>query len=1317
MAWFDDSRIKDPSLLNYKTFAQEAKQGLETATSQARQRAIQEHQQQEIAQVYEARALGRMLGNRKMKKMLSDRNVQVWMQQQQQAERQAEWDAQAKQGEMWRKLRESAITKLADDLDFYQDPTERERAIVAKTYELAALEYQKSEQWDLAAEFKRRAEIAGGFQQPTEQDYASGLIKQNVAGVPPTEGEMGKPEKFVRKAGEVLKTAGEGLLRHTFEDWSIMVNIAQMLAKKGELDENEQAFLDAIHKSSAEFQAKQGPEDVMMHEAPEVSDEVYEAYNNLGLGRQIAGEVTYPLAWLPILQGGAMGARASIGARTAVGTGALDKALVEFSKGTARLALLPLEGIERLIAAPFKAAGKAISKSQASKLAAKAKANPEKIEGVLQKVARQEPLGADDIAKAQQFDDDLGKVIAEAVPEPKPVAATELGATGGIAEKPIIGGGEAYDPIRDILNFGDVDKTVAKLYPQSNEGAVMRLIGKIPGVGPDIVRRIDPSKTPRATIEARAVQEYASVMNHRINSMANGWKANIQRIADAKFPGASATKHLQIEGGVVKNLGAVKPKDPKASMAIGDILEKPDNYILDEPTQALADFWKLLRSNAVREYEKRGMKFPAAFRFPRMVKGAHGETIGFPTVRLKKPRSYETMMQGIEAGVEYVDDPVHVMQSFIDETTRIIAANDFQAVVKAMGKTASERIPPSIKNWRTAAANALKDINYSISTVRRMAVTPRGPESNALLQSQQERSLALLDQRAPQLAERIRAMVGMPAEQRTKEATLIVKELQAMVKPARAEAVKARFAYSKALRYARGPKLGAGEAGTKHPAFTGRIFSEETARTLNELLPSRAGKFTNTTRQVAEALRTLVANLDFSAWFYQGQAVLSRRPDLWAKSVGVSIKSFLKPETATRWFAQEKHVAFLSRHPDVVQGTHEFFAGRTALEKIPKVGKAIGKVIEPFERAFETFGDAARLLMGEALEPGWVKAGAIDQLPTYINRMTAVMNTKALGISGAQRAIESSWVAFAPRFMRASLAYLGMAFEKGVVGNEARRTLAQMLAGGTTAYVGYCEALGQEPKLDISKPDRYTVMVGNRRIGIGGFMMSFLGLVGDISASVMSERGNEPMDLLNFHPIDARKTNPIIKYISSRTSILTSLVTEGAIQQDFLGYPLEDPEDWARWLIVEHSLPIAVQSQFASDFEEPPTNRIAVFASEQLGFRVYPDEPFYELADQYAQQVYGKDWSDLYKANKSGSYSKSEQQEKLIEHFPDLNKAYEEYKPKATKRWQTAHNMLPDEGAVKDYYANQLFHKKWDDLTKEEKQKAEAYRVYDEATK
>jgi len=812
------------------------------------------------------------------------------------------------------------------------------------------------------------------------------------------------------------------------------------------------------------------------------------------------------------------------------------------------------------------------------------------------------------------------------------------------------------------------------------------------------------------------VQEYAAVMNHRINRMANGWKANIQRIADAAFPKSSARKHLQIEGGIVNNLDAVKPKTKGASMAIGDILEKPDNYVLDKPTQALANLWKQLRANAIREYEKRGMKFPAAFRFPRMVTGAHGETVGFPTVRLKKPRSYQTMMEGIEAGVQYVDDPVHVMQSFVDETTRIVSADDFQKVVKAMGQTASERVPPSLKNWRTAAANALKDINYAINTVRRMAVTPRGPESNNLLQSQQARSLALLDQRAPQLAQRIRAMVEMPAEQRTKAATLIVKELQAMLKPTRAEAVKARFAYSKALRYAKGPKLGAGEAGTKHPAFTGRIFSEETARTLNELLPSRAGKFTNTTRQIAESLRTLVANLDFSAWFYQGLNVLARRPDKWAQSVGVSMKSFLKPSTATTWFAQKEHVAFLSRHPDIVQGTHEFFAGRTAIEKIPKVGKVIGKVIEPFERAFETFGDAARLLMGEALESGWVKAGAVDQLATYVNRMTAVMNTKALGISGTQRAIESSWVAFAPRFMRSSLAYLGLAFEKGIVGNEARRTLAQMAAGGTTAYVGYCEAIGQEPHLDPRKPDFFTVKVGNRNIGIGGFMLSFVRFMGDIQASLTSEGGNEPMDLLNFHYIDARKTNPIIKYISSRTSILSSLFHEGIIEQDFLGFPLEDPEDWARWLIVEHSLPIAVQSQFSSDYEEPPTNRLAVLASEQLGFRVYPDEPFYELADQYAQQVYGKDWSDLYKANKSGSYSKSEQQEKLIEHFPDLNKAYEEYKPKATKRWQTAHNMLPDEDAVKDYYADKIFRKKWDDLTKEEKQKAEAYRLYDEAT-
>ena len=1273
------------------------------------------------------------------------------MQKIQGAERQREWDAQAEQGQMWGKMRESAISKLGDELSFYTEQDKREAAIVAKTYELAALEAQKQENWDAAKEYQRRAEIAisqargvAGIEQPTEQDYESGLVKRKEAPLQVEQGPSTAENVARGIIGGVKEGAGQ-VYRHTAQDWSVMVNAAQILAKRGDLSLEEQKFLDLVKEYGGAMSQETGGSywtgrtTGTGEERPlsEVSPEMYEAYEDLGFARQLIGEATWP-GWLILGEAATFtGLSKYLGALAPKATGGVmrgvEKGAIGLAKGAVKPGVWVEAGLVKLLGLPFKATGKLFDKTIGKRLAKKAVENPEKANALLSsldKVARGEALNTDDIGRLMDFDNELGEAAKSIAARQTAQAVTPEGTVVPIAQQAaeqvaeqavdtsgkVIGGGTAYNPMEGIFGFKNIDEAVAQLYPQTNEKAVMRAIGKIPGVGSRIVRIIDPSMTPRKSIEAQAVQEYAAVFNHRINREAQGWKAIIESVGNGKFPTSSAKAYLRIENGIVQNVDAVKPKTQGASMAIGDILEHPENYVLDESTQALANLWKQIRTNAIREYEKRGMKFPAAFRFPRMVQGAHGESIGFPTVRLKKPRHYETMMQGLKEGVEYVDDPIQVMQSFVDEVTRIVAANDFQAVVKAMGKTASERVPISIKNWRTAAMNAVKDINYSIATVRRMATTPRGKESSALLQSQQAKSLALLDKRAPQLATRIRAMVEMPAEQRTREATQIVKELQAMLPSVRTEAAKARLAYTNALRRAKSPALGAGEAGTKHPAFTGRIFSEETARTLNEMLPSKAGHATVKAQQVAESLRTLVANLDFSAWFYQGQNVLARRPDKWTIGVKESLKAFFDPATLTKYRNTADNIGILSRHPDIVQGVHEFFTGKTALERIPHIGKAIGKIVAPFERAFETFGDVARIEMAKALEPAFVKAGAQNQLGTYVNRLTAVMNTKALGISGTQRAVESTWVAFAPRFMRASLAYIGTIFEKGITGAEARRTLAQMAAGGTAAYYGATQALGQEAYLDPRDPKFFTIEVGNRRIGVGGFMLSFVRFMGDIEASLSSHRGNEPMDLLEFHPIDARKTNPIIKYVSSKASILSSMLYEGAIGQDYIGYPLEDPEDWARWLIVEHSLPIALQSQFRNEYEEPPENRLAVLGAEMLGMRVYPDEPFYELADQYAQQVYGKDWGDLYQATKAGSYTKSERQEKLIEHFPDLKEAYEDYKPKATKRWQTAHGLLPDEGAVKDYYANKLYKKKWDDLTKQEQQQTEAYRVYDEAT-
>jgi len=260
-------------------------------------------------------------------------------------------------------------------------------------------------------------------------------------------------------------------------------------------------------------------------------------------------------------------------------------------------------------------------------------------------------------------------------------------------------------------------------------------------------------------------------------------------------------------------------------------------------------------------------------------------------------------------------------------------------------------------------------------------------------------------------------------------------------------------------------------------------------------------------------------------------------------------------------------------------------------------------------------------------------------------------------------------------------------------------------------YVASCLALGQEPQLDPTKPTFYTVKVGNRRVGIGGFQYSFLRFIADCVQSIAGTDGNEPLD---FTKLLDRKRNPITKWLYSRSSPGVSIAWEGLTQKDYLGYPLDDLESWSHWLIIEHMFPIGLQEQIPSRTQEAPTNRLAIGAAEWVGMRTYEDEPFYELANEYAEKLYGKEWGDLWKPTKSGTYVKSPEQKHLLATYPDLKAAYDKWSPMQSKRWQAEHGLLPDDDAINDYYARQVFNRSWDRLTRSEKNQVKQYREFAE---
>ena len=251
------------------------------------------------------------------------------------------------------------------------------------------------------------------------------------------------------------------------------------------------------------------------------------------------------------------------------------------------------------------------------------------------------------------------------------------------------------------------------------------------------------------------------------------------------------------------------------------------------------------------------------------------------------------------------------------------------------------------------------------------------------------------------------------------------------------------------------------------------------------------------------------------------------------------------------------------------------------------------------------------------------------------------------------------------------MAYVGNLFKGGIVGAEARRSLGQLAAGGAIMYAATAKILGQEPQFDPRYPTFMTLRIGNRNVGFGGFYYSFLRFTADVVANTIGIDEDKPQNFLEL----SRKDNPFIKFMYNRAAPLTGLGVEAIERRDFMGQPFETPQDWAHWLLVEHLMPIAIQSLIPRPGEELPSNIPATALVEGAGLRTFPQDPYYDLRDEYAQQVFQKDWRDLYAKDKNGKIITSQKQKWLINRFPDLKEAYEEYRVKASARYKAEHDL------------------------------------------
>ena len=570
------------------------------------------------------------------------------------------------------------------------------------------------------------------------------------------------------------------------------------------------------------------------------SEQLKESYYGItGLGEQIGESFRTPLGIAMLLIPPAGAARAGLLGKTAVqvakGTKAGKVAAVGLKAG--RAALLPLELTERALALPFKGMAKGAAKIQQTRLMAKwGKIGSELVQELaplLKRVAEGGALSPDEIAKITAWDIKYGNALKKiatkteakvapelravevAIPEAKAVVepiikdvGLKTGAVRITAAKP--DGGEAWELYNRLFAVEDAESAIKRLYPKDLESKLAEVVGKLPA-GKGIVKTVNPSLTPRQTIEAQKVQELVIVAKDITTRRSQGIKGIVDDLIRSVMPDGDAVKLYQIDEKGIQH--AFKPKAgfEKAPNGIIDVLEHPQKWQLNEPALKVSAIWNNVRESAVKALERRGIKVNKAFYeegagyFPRMVTGGHGEQLKFPRVRFEKPRHYATQLEAIDNSITYTKDPIENIMSFIDHFHQLVAYDDLTKAVKVAGRTPKDAIPLSRVIARTEAAKELRGLTHAQNALRRMK---RG-------ESLPEVTLRTIERNTKAVGKRARDAMALTGDERVNAVNRLLGELKTDIPKVRSNFFKAKTDYKKALDMARSPIMGEFERGTK----------------------------------------------------------------------------------------------------------------------------------------------------------------------------------------------------------------------------------------------------------------------------------------------------------------------------------------------------------------------------------------------------------------------------------------------------------------------------------------------------------------------
>lgn len=393
-----------------------------------------------------------------------------------------------------------------------------------------------------------------------------------------------------------------------------------------------------------------------------------------------------------------------------------------------------------------------------------------------------------------------------------------------------------------------------------------------------------------------------------------------------------------------------------------------------------------------------------------------------------------------------------------------------------------------------------------------------------------------------------------------------------------------------------------GEGRVNAPAFAGKIYPKEVADMLNSRVVSNIGSARKAIAWANAAMKGVAFGLDFSAPALQGHALLSYRPDIWAKATLEHYKAFVDPHTLGKAIATPENrraVSELAQLGNSLGGLADYITGMKsggAAGELP----GLGPLMQRFSHSFETFSAIAQVEMWKA----WRDVTPPEQHPALAETIQNLLmhgRTQEIGITANQAFLERVLL-FAPSFIRGAAGLIASTGSKGVSGTIARRAILGWAGAGSAAMVGFGLAAGLSwdeigQRLNPENSNWMTTPVrfsdGRvRNIGIGGPLKSIFRLVASIEKDIRKGDAGKLVSLGG--------NNPVIHWMRGKLAPVPSIAWDWTTGTDFLG---EDQTMLGS--IASHLVPSTLQQIWQRPGEPPAT--AGDLMPSFLGMNIWPE--------------------------------------------------------------------------------------------------------------